>query len=163
MLERNWACVGLRFGRQLIRRVREGVRGFVAPSPGPHEYRSPGKARRAAAMGRGPHSPRRSPADGFMCRDGRCAPPALVYAVCMGQEIAYTAPQPRRDRASRALSRVGGVTDPRPGPRQAQVSTAESHRSLLCRHFVLESKPQFARFLLLCSTAISEALNGIHN
>ena len=28
---------------------------------------------------------------------------------------------------------------------------------------VLESKPQFARFLLPCSTAISEALNGFHH
>ena len=30
------------------------------------------------------------------------------------------------------------------------------------RPAVLGSKPHFARFLLLCSTAISEALNGIH-
>ena len=28
---------------------------------------------------------------------------------------------------------------------------------------LLESKPQFARFLLPCSTAISEALNGFHH
>ena len=29
--------------------------------------------------------------------------------------------------------------------------------------YVLESKSRFARSLLLCSTAISEALNGIHH
>ena len=28
---------------------------------------------------------------------------------------------------------------------------------------LLESKPHLARYLLLCSTAISEALNGIHH